>query len=47
MAFGPLENLKSLIDADIVLINGESNSNFEKILEINKNLKIFYSSYNL
>ena len=28
---GPLrENLKSLIDADIVLINGESNSNFEK-----------------
>ena len=44
---GPLrENLKSLIDADIVLINGESNSNFEKkILEINKILKNFYSSY--
>jgi tetraacyldisaccharide 4'-kinase len=40
---GPLrENLKSLIDADIVLINGGNTSDFEKkILSINKNLKIF------
>ena len=44
---GPLrENLKSLIDADIVLINGGNTSDFEKkILSINKNLKIFYTFY--
>ena len=44
---GPLrENLRSLERADIVLINGKININFEKkILRINKNLKIFYSSY--
>ena len=44
---GPLrESLKSLKNADIVLINGKKNENFEKrILEINSNLKIFYSHY--
>ena len=44
---GPLrDNLNSLKEADIILINGSKNENFEKkILEINKNLKIFYSSY--
>ena len=44
---GPLrENLKSLVKADIVLVNGGKDENFEKkILKINKNLKIFYSSY--
>jgi tetraacyldisaccharide 4'-kinase len=44
---GPLrENLNSLKNAEIILINGEKNIEFEKkILNINKNLKIFYSSY--
>ena len=44
---GPLrENLSSLKYADIVLINGKKDSDFEKkILNINKNLKIFYSIY--
>ena len=44
---GPLrDNLNSLKEADVILINGSKNENFEnKILEINKNLKIFYSSY--
>ena len=44
---GPLrENLKSLKDAQIILINGKKDLKFEeKILNINKNLKIFYSSY--
>ncbi len=44
---GPLrENLKSLVNADIVLVNGGKDENFEKkILKINKNLKIFYSFY--
>ena len=44
---GPLrENLKSLVKADIVLVNGGKDENFEKkILKINKNLKIFYSFY--
>ena len=44
---GPLrENLSSLKNAQIVLINGEKNENFEnKILKIKKNLKIFYSYY--
>ena len=37
---GPLrENLNSLIEANIVLINGKKDNNFEnKILEINKNI---------
>lgn len=44
---GPLrENLNSLKNADIVLINGKKKIEFEKkILYINKNLKIFYSQY--
>ncbi len=44
---GPLrESLNALINAHIVLINGEKNIGFEKkILNINKNLKIFYSYY--
>ena len=44
---GPLrENLSSLIDAHIVLINGSKNDKFEqKILNINKDLEIFYSNY--
>ena len=43
---GPLrENLSSLKNADVILINGKKNINFEKkILKINKNLEIFYSS---
>ena len=44
---GPLrENLSSLIDAHIVLINGSKDDKFEqKILNINKELEIFYSNY--
>ena len=44
---GPLrENLSVLKDAHLILINGEKNSKFEeKILKINKNLKIFYSYF--
>ena len=44
---GPLrESLKSLNLAEIVLINGKKDEYFEeKILKINKNLKIFYSHY--
>ncbi len=44
---GPLrESLNSLKDANIILINGEKNLEFEKkIFNINKNLKIFYSNY--
>ena len=44
---GPLrESLNALKNAEIVLINGNKNKNFEeKILNINKNLDIFYSSY--
>ncbi len=44
---GPLrENLTSLKNANIVIINGKNNLSFEeKILKINKNLNIFYSSY--
>ena len=47
MPSGPLrENLSSLRDADIVLINGNKNKNFEnKLLNINKIIKIFYSLY--
>ena len=44
---GPLrEDLSSLKNANIVLINGEKNINFEKkILKINNKLEIFYSNY--
>ncbi len=44
---GPLrESLNSLKDANIILINGEKNLEFEKkIFNINKSLKIFYSNY--
>lgn len=45
---GPLrEGLNSLERADIIIINGEKDSEFEKkILKINKNLEIYYSIYN-
>ena len=44
---GPLrENLSILKNVEIVIINGSKNINFEnKILNINKNLEIFYSFY--
>jgi len=44
---GPLrESLGSLINANLVLINGSKDNDFEqKILSINKNLQIFYSHY--
>ena len=44
---GPLrESLNSLREAHIILINGEKESQFEeKILSINRKLKIFYSNY--
>ena len=44
---GPLrENLSALKDVEVVLINGKKNKSFEeKIYNINKNLKIFYSYY--
>tara|TARA_X000000950_G_C13912466_1_gene659536 strand:+ start:3910 stop:4848 length:939 start_codon:yes stop_codon:yes gene_type:complete len=44
---GPLrENLSTLKNVDIVVINGKKVKSFEKkILKINKNLNIFYSSY--
>ena len=44
---GPLrENLSSLKRADYVMINGSKNSSIdEKILKINKNIKIFYTKY--
>ncbi len=44
---GPLrENLSSLKRADCVVINGKKENIIEdKILSINKNLKVFYSSY--
>ncbi len=43
---GPLrENLSSLKNADIIIINGKKDKNFEeKLVKINKNLEIFYSS---
>jgi len=45
---GPLrESLSALQRAEIVLINGQKNINFEnKLYGINQNLKIFYSRYN-
>ena len=44
---GPLrESLNSIGSAQIILINGKKSEAFEKkILNINKNLEIFYSSY--
>ena len=44
---GPLrESLKAIENADLVLINGEKNEQFEKkLLKINRKLKILYSSY--
>ena len=47
MPAGPLrENLSSLKNANIIIINGKKNDNFEQlILKINKNLDIYYSTY--
>ncbi len=44
---GPLrEDLSSLKNAQIIIINGEKNDEFEKkIYDIKKNIKIFYSKY--
>ncbi len=44
---GPLrENLSSLKRAEIILINGNKNVGFEnKILNVNRNLSIFYAKY--
>ena len=44
---GPLrESLNALNNVDVVIINGEKNKFFEKkLLNINKDLDIFYSSY--
>ena len=44
---GPLrQNLKSIKDADIIIINGDQNRDFEKkLLLINNNLDIYYSKY--
>ena len=44
---GPLrESLESLTKADIIIVNGQRDKNFEeKILKINSDLKIFYSRY--
>jgi len=44
---GPLrESLKAIENADLVLINGEKNEQFEKkLLKINRKLKILYSYY--
>ena len=44
---GPLrESLGALKNADIIILNGNKNKNFEeKILSINNKLKIFYSTY--
>ena len=46
---GPLrENFSTLKEADIVIINGKKNLNFEKkILNINTKINIFYSCYEL
>tara|TARA_B100001057_G_C22857491_1_gene953231 strand:- start:1040 stop:1981 length:942 start_codon:yes stop_codon:yes gene_type:complete len=44
---GPLrESLSSIKDANIILINGKKNKDFEKkLLDINNNIEIFYSYY--
>ena len=40
------ESLNALKDVDVIIINGEKNIFFEKkLLNINKNLDIYYSSY--
>ena len=46
---GPLrESLDSIKDSEVVLINGVKDHSFEKkLLNINKNLKIFYSNYKI
>ena len=46
---GPLRDVIGFLkNVDIVLINGKKNINFEKkILKINNNLEIYYSSYKL
>ena len=46
---GPLrENLKAINKCDIAMINGKPNLAFEKkLLNINDNIKIYYSRYNL
>ncbi len=47
MPSGPLrDSLSSLKNANIVLINGDTNNEFEnKILKVNNKIKIFYSYY--
>ena len=47
MPSGPLrESLNSIKDVNIILINGNKNKEFEKkILDINNDIKIFYSYY--
>ena len=47
MLSGPLrDSLSSLKNANIVLINGDKNNEFEnKILKVNNKIKIFYSYY--
>ena len=44
---GPLrESLSSIKDANIILVNGKKNKDFEKkVLDINNNIEIFYSYY--
>jgi len=44
---GPLRNqMNSLEEVDVILINGKKDSKFENhILDINSNLEIFYSKY--
>ena len=44
---GPLrESLNAIVNADLVLINGDKNEQFEKkLLKINRKLKILYSYY--
>ena len=46
---GPLrESFNSIKRAQIIVINGKKNEEFEeKILQISKNIQIFYSSYSL
>ena len=46
---GPLrENFSSIKKADCIFINGDKNFEFEnKIKEVNKNVKIFYSTYKI
>ena len=46
---GPLrENLNSIKNAQIIIINGDKNLRFEKkILGINNNIDIYYSKYKM